>query len=149
MVAELANSVQVVLLSLLCLWPSSKCPDLICSDARVVERIPESVKNSLEFAQEAARECREVAAKEPRIGTPSFSGFWFGFALGALAACSMLLITYLLLQFLSRALLHLQPGRAITSGNLKVAQAALPSPTATALENRPATPSDLRALGLA
>jgi hypothetical protein len=114
----------------------------------VVERIPESVKNSLEFAQEAARECRDGAVKEPRIGTPSFSGFWFGFALGALTACFMLLITYVLIQLLSRALSQLKPGRAITSGNLQAAQAALPRSTALALEGRPATPSDLRALGL-
>ena len=146
MVAEIVNSAQLVLLSLLCIWPSPKCPDTACTQDRVVERIPETVKKSLEFAHEAARECREAAPKESASVSFGYSGFWFGVAVGALVTCFMLLITYLVSQCLTRALSHLPPGRAITSGNL---QAALPSSSAIALENRPATPSDLRALGLA
>ena len=144
MVVGLANQAQLALLSLLFIWPSSRCPDVTCSGPRAIEVIPDSVKESLEFAHESARRCQDGEVKVPVL----YSGFWYGFALGVFVSTLILLILYICIRCSIRAFALLQPGRAITSANLEAAK-ALPRSLPAVLENRPATPSDLRALGLA
>ena len=114
-----------------------------------MEVLLETVKQSLQFAHEAARECHEAPAKDCVQVAPGYSGFWFGVAVGAVVSCFMLPLICLISQCLTRAIPYLQPGRAITLGNLETAKATLPSSPSIALENRPATPAALRALGLA
>jgi hypothetical protein len=146
MVPELSY-LNLLLSTLLFLWPSG-CPDLACPGPQTIEVIPQSIKDSLDFAHSAAREC----SASSRRGL-TFSGFWLGFLLGVFATMCLTSVTYLCYRLLVRTLPATSPSRAITSGNLRLAQqAALPSAPLASLgpaEARPATPADLRALGSA
>ena len=53
---------RFVLVSLLTFWPAPKCPDLVCPETKISEIIPDSVKESLDFAQQAARACQDLVA---------------------------------------------------------------------------------------
>ena len=143
MVVELGQ-VQLILTTVLLLLPS-RCPDIGCQESKEVEVIPDSLKKSLDFAQDAAKNCQQSTSLH-------LSGFWLGFFLGASLVVLITIISYSCYRFLLRALspqpAH-EPAHAITSGNLRLAQQAPLSLPAPAVEVRPATPSDLRALGLA
>ena len=143
MVVDLAQ-VQLILTTVLLLLPN-RCPDLSCPEARETEVIPDSLKKSLEFAQDSAKSCQKSTSLH-------LSGFWLGFFLGAILVALITIISYTCYRCLLRAVSSQsshEPALAITSGNLRVAQQAQLSLPAAAAEARPATPSDLRALGLA
>lgn len=146
MVPELSY-LNLLLSSLLLFWPTS-CPDLVCPAPQTIEVIPQSIKASLDFAHSAASEC----SASTRRGY-TFSGFWLGFFLGVLATLCLTSVTYLCYRLLVRIQPASTPARAITSGNLRLAQQAAFQPPQLALPgpavSRPATPADLRALGLA
>jgi hypothetical protein len=133
---------NLVLTSLLLLWPTN-CPDLACPASRTIEIIPQTIKDSLDFAHAAANDCSKTSKQ-----SFSFFGFWLGFVCGVLAMVCLIGLVYLVYRLLVRPRPASLPARAIASGDFRLAQqAALPS--ALPVENRPATPADLRALGLA
>ena len=143
MVVDLGH-LQLLVSAVLLLVPS-RCPDTRCPEAKEVEVIPESLKQSLEFAQDSAKKCQQSSSFQ-------ISGFWLGFFVGASLVVLIISLSYCCYRTLLRAVsspsAH-EPARSITSGNLRLAQQAPLSLPAPAAEVRPATPSDLRALGLA
>ena len=136
---------QLVLTSVLLLWPARHCPDLQCPEAVVTKRIPDSVVSSLEFAQHAATHCE-------RRSSTSFSGFWFGFCCGLLCCLIFTMIVYILFRCLTRYLVTQPSSTSLTAGNIRQARtlsALGPStPSASSQDLQPATPAQLRAAGL-
>ena len=127
---------NVVLSATLLLWPSST-PTLSCPGPVVTEIVPQALTRAMEFSQKMAEDCSQERSL-------SVSGFWFGFFCG----CCVMLIATMISYDIYRAILRVapacSPARSITAENLRQAR-ALPAP---AEEPKPATPADLRALGL-
>ena len=121
------STLQTAALVLLLLWPSARCPDLVCPAADVVERVPVSVERSLDFAVSTAEKCR---ADQEGSRSGCFSLFWLGVLVGILFSFIVVTVFHGL-----RALLTARPQ-----------QGSAPRPSSSVVE--PSTPARLRQLGL-
>jgi hypothetical protein len=141
---------------LLLAWPTRRCPDLVCPDPVMTEKVPESITNSLELAQKSASECYRDC-QSPGSSTFSITGFWFGFCCGFLVASLVASLLYVCCSFFCGA--PSSRARSVTAGNMLQARQLspllqLPSITSSSASSsgqssgQPATPSQLRAAGL-
>jgi hypothetical protein len=153
---SVASSLNLLGTFVLLAWPTRRCPDLICPEHVVTERVPESIANSLERAQQSASDCYRDCLS-PTSSSFSISGFWLGFCCGFLAALVVAGLAFLFLSVCcgtpsSRA-------RSVTSGNMIQARTLAPISFLPAISSssasssgqpsaQPATPSQLRAAGL-
>ena len=99
--------------------------------------MPQAPTTALEFSQRIAEDCSQQRSLY-------VSGFWLGFFCGCCVMLTATMISYGIYRAILRLAPACSPARSITAENLRQAR-ALPAP---AEEPKPATPADLRALGL-
>ena len=127
------------LLALL-VWPSQRCPDLVCADPPVVERVPAAVEKTLDFALASLEACKPQKSGD----TSWYSLFWLGFVCGAAAVLVLLLVLRsVYTAFLAPASPAAAPQQPPVFATAESPRQALPSQV-----HEPANRHTLRELGL-